>query len=72
MGTLFIRTEKMKHPVICPVCKYNRPLALSYCPNCRKQTNKKIATIPQLKETVKKTEKKMKLEVKKINIKQKK
>ena len=62
----------MKHPLICPVCKYSRPLALNYCPNCRKETNKKLETIPQLKKIVKKTEKKMKLEVKKINIKQKK
>lgn len=62
----------MKHPPICPKCKHNRPLALSYCPNCRKESEKIIATIPQLKNVVKKTEKKMKLEVKKINIKQKK
>ena len=57
--------------MICPVCKYSRPLGLSYCPNCRKQTQKKVASIPQLKKIAAKTEKKMKLEVKKINIKQK-
>ena len=60
----------MSHPLICPICKYNRPLALTYCPNCRKQTKKKLASIPQLKAVVQKTEKKMKLEVKKINVTQ--
>ena len=24
-----------KHPLICPKCKYSRPLGLSYCPHCR-------------------------------------
>lgn len=61
----------MSHPVICPVCKYSRPLALSYCPHCRKESNKKLATIPQLKKMVEKKKNEMKLEVKKINITQK-
>ena len=26
-----------KHPLICPKCKYSRPLGLSYCPHCREQ-----------------------------------
>lgn len=25
----------MSHPAVCPKCKYNRPIALSYCPHCR-------------------------------------
>ena len=25
----------MSHPSVCPKCKYNRPIALSYCPHCR-------------------------------------
>lgn len=25
----------MSHPSVCPKCKYNRPLALNYCPHCR-------------------------------------
>lgn len=27
--------QRKGHPVICPKCKYNRPIALSYCPHCR-------------------------------------
>lgn len=27
--------QRKGHPIICPKCKYNRPLALSYCPHCR-------------------------------------
>ena len=36
--------KKQSHPVICPKCKYNRPIALSYCPHCRdnkQETNQK-------------------------------
>ena len=29
--------QRKGHPVICPKCKYNRPIALSYCPHCREQ-----------------------------------
>ena len=29
--------QRKGHPNICPKCKYNRPLALSYCPHCREQ-----------------------------------
>ena len=25
----------MSHPSVCPKCKYNRPIFLSYCPHCR-------------------------------------
>lgn len=25
----------MSHPSVCPKCKYNRPIALSFCPHCR-------------------------------------
>lgn len=27
--------QRKGHPIICPKCKYNRPIALSYCPHCR-------------------------------------
>ena len=29
------KTNSKSHPVVCPKCKYNRPVALSYCPHCK-------------------------------------
>lgn len=29
------KTEKKSHPSVCPKCKYNWPIFLSYCPHCR-------------------------------------
>lgn len=34
------KTNSKSHPVICPKCKYNRPVALSYCPHCRAEEKK--------------------------------
>lgn len=34
------KTNSKSHPVICPKCKYNRPVALSYCPHCRAEAQK--------------------------------
>ena len=34
------KNEHKSHPVICPKCKYNRPIALSYCPHCRELETK--------------------------------
>lgn len=33
------KTNK-SHPVICPKCKYNRPVALTYCPHCKAEAQK--------------------------------
>ena len=35
------KTNSKSHPVICPKCKYNRPVALSYCPHCRAEAQNK-------------------------------
>ena len=35
------KTNAKSHPVICPKCKYNRPVALSYCPHCREEAKAK-------------------------------
>ena len=34
------KNENKGHPPICPKCKYNRPIALSYCPHCRELETK--------------------------------
>ena len=34
------KNERKGHPTICPKCKYNRPLALTYCPHCRELETK--------------------------------
>ena len=31
----------MSHPSVCPKCKYNRPIALSYCPHCKEEERNK-------------------------------
>lgn len=64
----------MSHPSVCPKCKYNRPIFLSYCPHCRdldpkekenarKEINNKFDTI--LKDT--KQEKQQATSVKKAD-----
>lgn len=29
------KPEKKSHPSVCPKCKYNWPIFLSYCPHCK-------------------------------------
>ena len=31
----------MSHLSVCPKCKYNRPLALNYCPHCKEEERNK-------------------------------
>ena len=31
----------MSHPSVCPKCKYNRPIFLSYCPHCKEEERNK-------------------------------
>lgn len=42
------KTNAKSHPVICPKCKYNRPVALTYCPHCKAMEKEKESKNPIL------------------------
>ena len=42
------KTNSKSHPVICPKCKYNRPVALTYCPHCKAMEKEKESKNPIL------------------------